>query len=409
VGVVERILDLARWAPSGDNTQPWRFELLKDGHFVIHGFDTREWCVYDIDGRPSQIALGALIENIALAAAREGMRAEFMRRLHEPDTTPKFDVRLIADAALEPDPLVDQITVRSVYRRALSLRAMTPTQKASLSAAPGPAYGVQWIEGLRDRWSVARLMSSNSELRLTAPETYEVHRKVIAWKQRFSEDKVPDAAVGLDPFTTRLMGWVMRDFERVRFFNRFLGGTLAPKMQLDIVPSIACAAHFLIVAPAAPRTTDDFVAAGRAVQRFWLTATQNGLQLQPEMTPLIFAAYVREGRAFTSVEGIWKRAQSLAGRLSDLTRTDPASIVFMGRVGFGGGAASRSLRLPLDRLILRDGGRGRDGKEDFQSGRPPSTSGLAYSIRRSRPSMPFSSAGAKNSGYSSRVWPASSR
>ncbi len=409
MGVVERILDLSRWAPSGDNTQPWRFELLSDEHFVIHGFDTREWCVYDIDGRPSQIALGALIENIALAAAREGMRAEFLRRLHEPDATPKFDVRLVPDAGLLPDPLVDHITVRSVHRRALSLRAMTPTQKAGLSTAPGPAYGVQWIESLRDRWAVAKLMSSNSELRLTAPETYAVHRRVIAWKQRFSEDKVPDAAVGLDAFTTRLMGWVMRDFERVRFFNRFLGGTLAPRMQLDIVPSIACAAHFLIVAPTPPRTIDDFVAAGRAIQRFWLTATRDGLQLQPEMTPLIFAAYVREGRAFTSVETIWKRAQTLAGRLSDLTHTDPASIVFMGRVGFGAGAAARSLRLPLDRLILRDDDQGRDGKGVLQSNRSRSASGPAYSIRRTRPSMPFSSAGAKNSGYSSRVWPASSR
>jgi nitroreductase len=25
--ICEQILDLARWAPSGDNTQPWRFEI----------------------------------------------------------------------------------------------------------------------------------------------------------------------------------------------------------------------------------------------------------------------------------------------------------------------------------------------------------------------------------------------
>ena len=24
---VEQVLDLARWAPSGDNTQPWRFDI----------------------------------------------------------------------------------------------------------------------------------------------------------------------------------------------------------------------------------------------------------------------------------------------------------------------------------------------------------------------------------------------
>lgn len=66
--VVERILDRARWAPSGDNSQPWRFEVVADDHVIVHGHDTREWCVYDIDGRPSQLAHGALLETIAIAA-----------------------------------------------------------------------------------------------------------------------------------------------------------------------------------------------------------------------------------------------------------------------------------------------------------------------------------------------------
>ena len=28
--VLVKILDLARWAPSGDNTQPWRFEIVDE-------------------------------------------------------------------------------------------------------------------------------------------------------------------------------------------------------------------------------------------------------------------------------------------------------------------------------------------------------------------------------------------
>ncbi len=41
-----RILELGRWAPSGDNTQPWRFEIAEDGLIRIHGFDTRDEVVY---------------------------------------------------------------------------------------------------------------------------------------------------------------------------------------------------------------------------------------------------------------------------------------------------------------------------------------------------------------------------
>ena len=54
----EKILDLARWAPSGDNTQPWRFEISGDLQVVVHGFDTRDHCVYDLRGHASQLALG---------------------------------------------------------------------------------------------------------------------------------------------------------------------------------------------------------------------------------------------------------------------------------------------------------------------------------------------------------------
>jgi nitroreductase len=39
---------------------------------------------------------------------------------------------------------------------------------------------------------------------------------------------------------------------------------------------------FVLVAERRPQRMDDYIAAGRAMQRFWLTATAQGLQLQPE-------------------------------------------------------------------------------------------------------------------------------
>ena len=80
LSTVEQILDRARWAPSGDNTQPWRFEIIDEFSVVVHGFDTRKHCVYDLDGRASQISLGALLETIAIAASAHGLRAKAQRR-----------------------------------------------------------------------------------------------------------------------------------------------------------------------------------------------------------------------------------------------------------------------------------------------------------------------------------------
>jgi nitroreductase len=55
MSVVLEILDLARWAPSGDNSQPWRFEVLSDDHVAVHAFDTRRDCVHDLEGHASQL------------------------------------------------------------------------------------------------------------------------------------------------------------------------------------------------------------------------------------------------------------------------------------------------------------------------------------------------------------------
>lgn len=346
------ILELARWAPSGDNTQPWRFEIIDERSLIIHAFDTREHCVYDLDGHPSQIALGALLETLAIAASVHGLRAEFKRLPESPDTHPDYFVELLPERELLPDPLLPFIERRSVQRRALRTIPLTDLQKQALQRAVGKSYTVRWFESAIQRGYFAKLMFDNAKLRLTLPEAYTVHRDIIEWKALFSEDKVPDQALGLDAMTLKLMRWVMVNWQRVDFFNTYLAGHLIPRIEMDLLPGIFCAAHFAILAQKAPETIDDYVAAGRSVQRFWLTATSLGLQLQPEMTPLIFSRYVRKNRIFSQMSGAMDTAAKLAGKLSRLLHADPAEqVVFLGRIGNGVTATSRSMRLPVDKLI----------------------------------------------------------
>jgi nitroreductase len=347
------ILEEARWAPSGDNSQPWRFEILSGDHVVVHGFDTREHCVYDLDGHSSQLAIGALLETMRIAATAHGLRASAVRRGGTPESRPMFDVRFAADPLLRPSPLAPCIRVRAVQRRALRMRSLASTEKAELEASVGDGYRVEWKEGLVNRWRAARLMWRNAGLRLTIPEAYEVHRRIIEWGARFSDDKIPEQALGVNPLTARLMRFAMKSWARVEFLNKWLGGTLAPRFELELVPSLACAAHFALVAERPCSRPDDYVSAGAAVQRFWLTACALGLQLQPEMTPLIFSRYATAGRRFSRVAGAQRSAQEIAEGVAVLFGTQAAArAVFMGRVGAGRPATARSLRLPLETLLV---------------------------------------------------------
>ncbi|MEB2331442.1 MAG: molybdopterin biosynthesis protein MoeY [Nitrosomonas sp.] len=346
------ILELARWAPSGDNTQPWRFEIINEHHLIIHAFDTRDHCVYDLDGHSSQIALGTLLETLAIAASAHGLRVEFKRNQKTPEISPDYHVALVPDNQVLFDPLLSVVRKRSVQRRLMQRTPLTEEQKQVLEDAVGKFYTLRWFEGNAQQWRFARLMFENAKLRLTLPEAYTVHRDVIDWKAKFSEDKVPDQALGLDSVTLKLMRWVMANWQRVDFFNTYLAGHLVPRVEMDLLPGLFCAAHFAILAHKVPETIDDYVAAGRAVQRFWLTATSLELQFQPEMTPLIFSRYVHKNKPFSQMPHAMDRAAILADKLSRLLQNDSAErAVFLGRIGNGPAATSRSLRLPIERLL----------------------------------------------------------
>ena len=349
------ILDLARWAPSGDNTQPWRFEIQQPHHVVVHGFDTRSHCVYDLDGHSSQLAIGALLESIRIAASHHALRARIVRRGNCPETHPIFDVYLDPDATLAADKLAAHLATRSVQRRAMRTRALTRHEKTTLEQSTGEDYRVHWLEGPNNRWRAARLLWFNARLRLTLPEAYEVHRSIIAWNTRFSEDRVPDQALGASALSVRVMRFALHSWSRVDFLNTWLGGTILPRLELDLIPALACGAHFLISARSPCVTLDDYVAAGAAMQRFWLTATSVGLQVQPEMTPLIFARYATGARKFSRRPGAQADAQEVARRVAVLFGNEAAArAVFMGRIGASTPATARSLRLPLDALLTGD-------------------------------------------------------
>jgi molybdopterin/thiamine biosynthesis adenylyltransferase len=355
---IEKVLDMARWAPSGDNTQVWRFELIDATSAWVHGHDTREHVVYDFEGRPSQIALGALLETIRIAASMQQLRVEIVQELPTPDTNnssvSRFRIVLIKGESLQTDMLADYITSRSVQRRALTTTPLTELEKSTLEAAAGEHYQIKWQEGAPLLRRVAGLLFRSAQIRLTMPEAYEVHRSIIQWNSRYSQDKVPDQAIGMDPVGLKMMRWALQSWQRVKFLNRYLAGTWLPRIQLDLVPALKCAAHFALVAKKPATTLTDFVDAGAALQRIWLTATKLGLQMQPEMTPLIFSWYASSGVPLSKLHSINEQATAIQQQFSSLLGCEIASkSVFFARIGHGPQAQARSTRQDLSKLITK--------------------------------------------------------
>lgn len=352
---ISKILALARWAPSGDNTQPWRFEIVSDDELVIHGFDTHDHCVYDLDGMPSRLSHGALLETLAIAASGFGLKARVSFEAVSDSSRPRYRVALARDIGIGKDPLFDYITGRVTQRRTMRMGGLDAARRGALSAVLADAGGqVIWFDRLPLRLAIAKLLFRSAWIRLVTREAFEVHRAVIDWGNQFSETALPDQALGADALTLRIMRWAMADWRRVEFMNRFFGGTLAPRIQLDVLPGVRCAAHFALAAPGPLVDGRAEVEAGRLLQRFWLEVTRQGMYLQPEMTPLIFSRYVQAGVQFTKHTGAQVRAVEVRKRMLGLLgETTLERTFFFGRIGFGAAPSSRSLRLPIEKLMVR--------------------------------------------------------
>ncbi len=349
---LECILDLARWAPSGDNTQPWRFEITSDRTVVVHGHDTRDTCVYDLHGHASQLSIGALLETIVIAASAAHWQVDISRDTSATEDRPRFALCFSYDEATTAHPLLAEIPRRAVQRRWMSTRRLSRVEKHVLELAASPGYRIRWFETPMERFTVGQLMFDCGRIRYAIPEAFATHQSVIAWDTRHSTDRIPDRALGVSPLQLKGMRLAMKSWKHMQLANRLLAAGWTTPIQMDLLPALACGAHFVIVADTAPSGIDDYVEAGRAVQRVWLTATSLGLWQQPEMVPLIFSEYVRSGTRFTRLVDKQDAALGVHEALNSLLGDEGGRAVWMARIGSGAPPQARAIRLPLEQLLL---------------------------------------------------------
>lgn len=350
--IIEQILDVARWAPSGDNTQPWRFEITSDTSLIVHGYDTQKEVIYDFGGHASHIAHGMLLETIDIAASKHGLSSYWTRLPNTNKDCPQYKVEFKYNSAPQ-DALYDHIRNRSVFRRALPTTPLSSADKEKLKVAIGSDYTLVFFETNADRWRIAQTLWQNATIRMTCPEAYPVHKNVIEWNAQFSSDKIPDKAVGTDPLTTKIMKWALQSWRRTSLLNSIPGSTIIPKLEMDLLPALCCAAHVLVIPSRKLADTDDYVRLGRAIQRFWLTATALGLQLQPEMTPVIFRWYAQNRMPLSGDSATNKRIITLSSLFEKHCNALPTTpFGFFCRLGFGKNATARSTRKPLRDLMF---------------------------------------------------------
>lgn len=351
--MLEEIIHVARWTPSGDNAQPWRFRILGEDRLLVRIADHSADNIYEYaGGQPTLLSAGMLLASLEIAASGFGQTMRW-RYAGKKGQTHEIEAQFAPGA--KPDPLYSFLPLRSVDRRPYRLGKLGRGAKTLLTEALGSGLEITWHESLPARFGIARLNAAATDIRLRIPETYPVHKQIIDWRRRQSQTGIPSEALGLDKSSLAIMRWAMMSWPRMHRFNQ-LAGTLPGAIQMDYLPGIFCAAHFSVRRRPGqpPRPLEEqLLEDGAQLQRFWLTATRLGLVMQPSLAPLAFAWLGESGEPFTS----HRRMQAAAGRLArQCARLLPGGAretLFLGRIGRPGKRRmpARSTRLSFDQLI----------------------------------------------------------
>lgn len=356
--VLERILDDARWAPSGDNAQPWRFEVLGTDEVVVH-LNDRDLSVYEYrEAEPVRLSGGILLESMRIAASAQGRTASW--QIEAGDRPSRITVRFAADPGVSADRLYPYLRQRSVNRwpyKPHEERPLRPEERAALDAAIGSDLAIRWYTGAEERRQFADLAALSTAIRLSTPEAFVTHQSIIDWKLQLSPSKIPAGALGLDRATLLGMRLGMKSWRLTRIMNR-LGGISMAANQMDHKPINASAAVFAMRLSESglppDRRAQAIFRAGQAIQRFWLTATGLDLAMQPALAVLIFADYGEKRIRFTGDVAASRQAAELGAAFRTFFRESTRDFVFMGRIGEPAAAQriGRSVRRSLAELLV---------------------------------------------------------
>jgi hypothetical protein len=355
--MLERILDAARWAPSSDNVQFWRFEPMGDDRLVLHIVPS----VFIMKIREDEavwLSVGMLLEAMNIAASQEGKSMQWERLAGEKSENDRFEITFSPMAGLKQDPLYPYLRLRHTNRQHYRTTPLTPQQKEALETALGERLNIAWRCSFKERWQTAKINMQAFIIRMSSRTAYEQLAEQLDWQNPFSRTKIPVHTLSATPLSRLIMRWMMKDWGRIGTAAKIPGALLPSAIELELLPALYCGGHFIVTrAEKLPQeeTREAFIEEGRVLMRFWLTLTRLGLTMQPSYSPIVFSHYgnfperLPADERFLASRGLW-----LAAKLTKLSGMDTENIVFMGRIGLpkSTAVASRSLRKSLNTLLV---------------------------------------------------------
>lgn len=294
---ITELVEAAIWAPTGGNSQPWKWLYQNNVLFLLID-QARATSFLDFRSAGAFLGLGAATENLVLKAHQLGYEVHVKKfpEANNDKLVASFHFFRSADDTYLPlapkafDSLAEVIRKRETNRL---LRKRVPLEAGVVSSLKETAASVPGVELL--------LIEDDKQLNAVGAMIAQADRILVTHKHghygfvheiRWSDEEAKRTGDGVDLATLDLSageaaGFKMaRNWSVVKTLNQWGGGSVFEQSSKKAVAGAS--ALGLITLP--ELNEKNYYEAGKAIERVWLQCTKSNIAFQP-MTGLTFMVY----------------------------------------------------------------------------------------------------------------------
>ncbi len=274
--IIKQIIKAGSLAPSGSNSQPWKFEV-KNNIIKVAALPEKDHPILNFRNRGTWIAHGALLENIIIACKNFHIEPKIEIFPEGLNSNIIFLITLNENPAFKDDDnLYPVIFERASNRKRFSTKPLKDEEKNFIfKEALQKNVVLKVVEDREKIKEFAENMAWDTYLNLTNKELHKLFVKEIIWNDKEEKEREGRGlyikTMEMNPPQIMVMK-LLRNYKVVNIFKRI---GIIKGIYKDIVKlySAGCLFGGILV----NNEDKDFIEAGRAIENIWIRATKLNL------------------------------------------------------------------------------------------------------------------------------------
>ena len=346
---IRKILEAGIHAPSGSNSQPWKFIIAGDQAEIL-ALPERDHPILNFKNRGTWVAHGALIENIIIASSEFGYEAHLELTPLTPQTKITAKITFEKKPAIKED-LYKVIKERATNRKPYKNIPLNEKQKENLLTQGNKFESVEFrlIEEREKINAIIEASSQDIRIMLEDKNLHGLLFKEIVWTEQEEREKKS----GLYLKTMELEKPQQKAF---KLLSHWAVANVLNKLGVSKAIARTNAKNYSLCGAVGVLIIKDqdnnFLTAGRSLERVWLEAEKMGLSCHLLTGVLFFWQRVKNetsgfsGKHIQIINQSYEKIKTNIG----INQDDGQIVALLFRIGYGGQPSGFSSRFSPESL-----------------------------------------------------------